>query len=186
MRIGGIHICTLPCMLVTAILLVVMLAEGQAPSLPKPGPEMARLDFLVGTWAYTEAYEATAMGPAGSGKGTMTVRRGPGGLSLLIDWKTSSSARGETSGHDIYAWDAKAGAYQLIAVSNETPAALIFSGRWEGKDFVVEGTFETPAGPMAVRAVWTDIQPRSVRTALYLGTPGGQMQRVITGRATKQ
>ncbi|MGH9795737.1 MAG: hypothetical protein ACRD5G_13275, partial [Candidatus Acidiferrales bacterium] len=162
MRIGGIHICTLLCMLVMAILLVVMLAEGQAPSLPKPGPEMARLDFLVGAWQYTETYEAGTMGPAGSGKGTMTVRRGPGGLSLLIDWKTSSSARGETSGHDIYAWDAKAGAYQLIAVSNETAAASIFSGRWEGQDFVVEGTFETPAGPMAVRAVWSDIQPRSV------------------------
>jgi hypothetical protein len=40
-------------------------ALAQEPAMPKPGPEMERVRFLVGTWDLKGEYAKSAMSPQG-------------------------------------------------------------------------------------------------------------------------
>jgi len=67
-------------------------AEGQM-SMPmsKPSPEMQKLSkMVVGTWNFTEKQEPSPWAPKGAtGKGTAVFKNGPGGLSVIQDYKSS-------------------------------------------------------------------------------------------------
>jgi len=69
-------------------------AEGQM-SMPmaKPAPEMQKLSkIVVGTWSTTEKHEPSPWAPKGAtGKGTAVFKNGPGGLSVIEEYKSSSN-----------------------------------------------------------------------------------------------
>src|SRR5215470_10615770 len=75
----------------------------------KPSPEMQKLSkIVVGTWSTTEKMEPAPLAPKGaSGKGTATFKNGPGGLSLIQDYK-SSGTMGSFTGHGVMWWDPQA------------------------------------------------------------------------------
>src|SRR3954462_14621095 len=60
---------------------------------PKPSAEMKRLSRAIGgRWQVEEKYETTPFTPqGGEGKGTATIHRGPGGLSLITNYSSNGS-----------------------------------------------------------------------------------------------
>jgi hypothetical protein len=67
-------------------------AAPPAMHMPKPGPEMARLQAFVGNWNVEENHEPGLFGPGGKDHGVAPTHLGPGGLSFLVDFKSSGGA----------------------------------------------------------------------------------------------
>ena len=160
-------------------------AAATAPAPPKPGPEMQKLHFLVGTWSYTEKYAPSDFGPAGQGTGNMTCKVGPGGFSVLCDFR-GVGTMGESIGHEIHTWDPKDKKYKSASVGNQWPGMMHSTGQAEGKDLVFMGTLEIGGNKLNFRTAWTDMQAKSVKFNVSFAPPGQPLKVVVTGQATKK
>jgi hypothetical protein len=165
-------------------------AGGQmAMSVAKPSPEMEKLSkMVVGTWNTTEKHEPSPWAPKGAtGKGTVVFKNGPGGLSLVQDYKSSSSM-GSFAGHGVMWWDAKVGGYQGVWCDSMTPAGCQISKgitKWEGNNLVGTDESEMMGQKMAMKESWTDITPDSFTFVMDGGPPGGEMKRMMTIKYTR-
>ena len=117
-------------------------APSMADMMNKPGPEAAKLKGMVGTWNVQETMETSPMGPGGKGHGVSHVSSGPGGLSILIDYRSTSGHMKGYKGHGVVAWDGEAKAYKQIWTDNMAPKIMLSTGNWEGGALIMnsEGT----------------------------------------------
>lgn len=162
-----------------------LISLAQAPEPLKPGPEMEKLRFLVGDWTYEEKYEASPFGPAGTGKGTMQCRLGPGGFSIVVDFRTNT-ATGESVGHEIQTWDPAAKKYTFYAVGNEFPGAIVSTGNWEGNALVMNGTLAAGENKFRFRTRLTRSGSNAAQYTVESATGDEPLKLVVTGRATKK
>src|SRR5580704_10379527 len=73
----------------------------QAMQAPQPGPEMQRLNFLIGSWDTVSEYEKSPMMPnGGKQNGWYKAQLGPGGFSVIADLEEDSPL-GKDLGHEI-------------------------------------------------------------------------------------
>jgi hypothetical protein len=153
----------------------------------KPGPEMEKLKkTFLGTWRTTEKHEPSMWMPkGGTGKGTATYKLGPGGLSLIEDYRSSSSMGGKFMGHGVIWWDDKEKGYKSIWCDNMSPGGCEVSrgvGRWEGNAIMFDN--ETEMGEqkmkMTMKEVITDITPKGFTFTMDMGPTGGEIKRVMT------
>jgi hypothetical protein len=102
-------------LIVVALLINFSLARGGAPSIsppqkPKPPPELEKLlNALVGTWSISE--------DDGTGKvtqGEEVWRQEPGGMPLIEEYHSETSAGKDAYDYAALWWDAKAQQYQGI------------------------------------------------------------------------
>lgn len=141
-------------------------AQGGMPPAPKPSPEMQKMAKLfVGKWTAVTTTVAGGGMPATEAKGEATFYRGPGGLSLIEDFKSDGGSFGAFRGHGITYWDDKAKNFTGIWCDTMTPTGCANGGtsKWEGDKIV--GFMEMPdeKGVMAkYRMAYSDIKPDSV------------------------
>lgn len=85
---------------------------------PQPPHEMAALYPRIGTWNVVIRTEPGESAPKGGlDKGVMTMKKGPGGFSIVQDfWSRGSS--GYTVGQSYAWWDAAAKAYKSVWCDN--------------------------------------------------------------------
>jgi hypothetical protein len=146
---------------------------------------MAQLRALVGTWTTEEVYEATSMGPGGTGSGVNTTRLGPGGFSILMDQR-SKGTMGAFSGHGVYAWDAAARMYRASWVDSMTAGLQFWTGRKEGDTLVFTGEVTLMDGKkIATRDVWSDFTPTSHTITSYYNDGSGE-KKSMTIQFTRQ
>ncbi|HWP43517.1 MAG TPA: DUF1579 family protein [Blastocatellia bacterium] len=158
--------------------------EGMQPA--RPGPEMEKIKFQLGTWKTTEKHEAGQGYPGGEGKGTMVVRPGPGGLSLIMEYTSSSSVIGPFSGLGITVWDAEARTYKNYWVDSFTAGLMEMTGNWQGKDFVLTGQAKQMGKTYTMKEVITDITPTSYTLKMYMSEDGGPEWLAMTIKAVKK
>ena len=163
-------------------------AEGGQMSMPmaKPSPEMQKLSkMVVGTWSAAEKHEPSPWAPKGAtGKGTAVFKNGPGGLSLVQDYKSSSSM-GSFSGHGIMWWDAQAGGFK--GVWCDPGGCTVHKGlsKWEGDNLVGSDEMDMMGQKMAVKEGWSNITANSFTFIMDGGPPGGEMKRMMTIKYTR-
>ncbi|MGH9367478.1 MAG: hypothetical protein ACRD3M_07370 [Thermoanaerobaculia bacterium] len=89
--------------------------QTEKKSGPQPGRQMQKLvNALSGTWSIREEYEPSEMMPNGGvGQGQEVWRAGPGGLSLVEEYRSKTSI-GEVVGLSVTWWDEKAQGYQAL------------------------------------------------------------------------
>lgn len=139
---------------------------GGMPPMAKPSPEMQKLNkALAGKWTAVTKTEAMGGMPGGEAKGEATFRRGPGGLSLIEEFKSEGGGFGSFRGHGVTYWDDKGKQFAGIWCDSMTPTGCQDGGnsKWEGDKVV--GFMEMPdeKGKMAkYRMTYSDIKPDSV------------------------
>ena len=108
---------------------------------PKPSAEMKKLARAIGgRWQVDEKYEVTPFTPqGGEGKGSATIHRGPGGLSLITNY-VSNGSMGEVHGAGITTWSSEDKAFKQFWVDNGSPAGALWMGKWDGENLVFTGT----------------------------------------------
>jgi hypothetical protein len=102
---------------------------------------MRRLSHLIGGhWLVEEKYEVTAITPqGGEAKGSEIVHRGPGGLSIVVNY-SSAGTMGETRGEGIFTWSPADNAYKLFWVDDGAPGGELWLGKWEDESLVFSST----------------------------------------------
>jgi hypothetical protein len=126
-----------------------------------PAPEMRKLGPLVGAWAleerwadprrYKRGHYEGVPGPGGSG--TLTVRPGPGGFSLVGEYD-ARNPMGHVTGMIVLAWDPRERRYELDEIHSAFPGVLHLTGRFEKGDLVFRGSDAREGEPRRVVVVW--------------------------------
>ena len=151
-----------------------------AMEMPKPGPEMAKIKSMLGTWHVQDIHEPGFMGPGGKGHGTGQVTLGPGGLSLIIEYKCAAGPMKGYRGHGIVAWDGEAKAYKQAWTDNMAPMLMQSAGSCVGDTIVMntEGTMMGKA--FKSRDTFTGIGPDGYTITTEVSMEGGPMKKVMT------
>ncbi len=159
-------------------------AEAQMQA-PQPGPEMAKLQFLVGSWKVSAEYEKSPMTPQGGKEtGWYKAYLGPGGFSVIADFE-EDGPMGKEIGHEVLSWDPKKSAYTTVTVGNNFPGAVIGAAHWEGENLVTEIQFDEGGSTAHLRSVYSNIQSKSTHIEESFQTGGGAYQLMWKADATK-
>lgn len=151
-----------------------------ASMMNKPGPEAAKLKSLVGTWNVEETVEESPMGPAGKGHAVNHVTLGPGGMSIIIDYR---STRGHMKGYralGVLAWDGEAKAYKQVWTDNMMPMLGISTGAWEGDKLVMNSEGTMMGKPFKGRDTLTGIGTDTFTLTSEMSMDGSPMAKMMT------
>lgn len=150
--------------LIAGLLCVMGCAALRAPAqegIPKPGPEMERIKFLVGTWETKGEYLKSKMVPNGAkADGWYKAQPGPGGFSLIADFEEDGPF-GKEVGHQVFSWDPQKNWYTVVTVGN-FPGAVVGHARWEGDNLVTEADVDTGGMKFSERSVYSNVKEKSV------------------------
>jgi uncharacterized protein DUF1579 len=151
----------------------------------KPGPEMEKLNFQLGTWTTQEKHEPMMGFNGGEGKGVINVKAGPGGLSLVTDYK-SVGPMGNFTGFGVAFWDAEEKVYKSYWLDNSTAGSMNTTGRWEGKELIFTGEMKMQGQSYSLKEVYTDITPTSYTMQMFMNEGSGPLKLAFTLKAKKK
>lgn len=153
---------------------------------PKPSPEMKKLaKAMVGRWQAEEKYEVTPFSPqGGEGKGTETIHRGPGGLSILINYK-SSGTMGEYSGTGIITWSPQESAYRQFWVDSGSPGGELWMGKWEGDAVIFTNTQKMGEQTAHWKQTISGLGTEVLTVTFEMGPSDTELKRFMTFKFTR-
>jgi hypothetical protein len=156
---------------------------------PKPCPQVERLlRAFEGTWAINEEIAPDSTLPKGAtGKGMIVWRPGPGGFSVVEDYKSKQGAR-EVTGLGVFWGDESAGGYHSIWCDSTNPGGCISFknvARWEGTQLVLVEDYKTNGKQFTFKEVFGDIAPGTFTQTLFGGEIGGELKVDQTIHARK-
>ena len=153
-----------------------------AKQAPQPGPEMQRLNFLLGDWTMDGEYLKSPMtGNGAKQTGLYKAHLGPGGFSIIADFEADSTLDNEI-GHELFTWDPKKDAYTTVTVGNGFPGAIIGTAKWEGDNLVLQTDF----GTMHLRAVYSHVGEKTIQIEESYQTGDAPYQLIWKASATKK
>jgi len=148
--------------------------------MPQPAPEMEKLTkALAGNWLIQEKVFPGPFAPqGGSGRGSESIKRGPGGFSLLMDYQ--GSALGPFSGHGVATWSPATKQYETAWVDSFTPGGIFtMTGKWEGDKLVFTGVDMSTGSPLQTRHTYSNITPTSFTYTMEMGPSADKMQKFM-------
>ena len=157
----------------------ICLAQPAGMEMPKPGPEMEKMKWMVGKWNVTETHEKSPWGPGGPGKGTAVVTLGPGGFSQVMEYNSTGPA-GKFTGHGVTAWDPNTKSYRGAWADSMTPGIMTMECKEEGKDVVCSGENMMDGKKMAMRSRAVNPNPAGWSEVMEISMDGGPYQKMIS------
>lgn len=149
---------------------------------PKPSPEIEKLTkWMVGTWQTEEKFAPApewGMPNGGSGKGISVVKLGPGGFSVIDDYK-SRNVMGRFAGHGVTYWDPAEKVYKSFWIDSMSGKGESSTGKWEGNDLVFIGEGEMQGKKFQTLGKMTNITPTSYTLTLS-NSLSGEMKEGLT------
>ena len=148
--------------------------------MPQPAPEMEKITrSLVGNWVVQEKVFPGEMAPNGaSGKGSESIKKGPGGFSLLMDYQ--GSALGPFTGHGVTTWSPAKKKYETAWVDSMTPGGVFtMTGEWQGDKLVFTGTDSSMGTPMQTRHTYSNFTPTTFTYTMEMGPSAEKLQKVM-------
>ncbi|MEL6443668.1 MAG: DUF1579 family protein [Bacteroidota bacterium] len=135
-----------------ALLLLVPVASSQQPT-PCTQPEVAALDFWLGTWDLT-----WTNADGSDGKGTNTIAKTLGGWVVLEDFQDTTPGGTGFAGQSVSVFDARSGLWKQTWVDN-AGGYLLFTGTPDAEPMEVRtAPFQNPQGQTQInRMTWTDV-----------------------------
>jgi hypothetical protein len=151
---------------------------GQAPALPKPGPEHEVLKVDVGTWDATVEVSMAPGAPPMTSKGVEVNRLGCGGLCLITEF-TGEMMGGAFLGHGVMTWDVVRKKYVGSWTDSMSGGLAITEGTYDPRTKRFTGTMEGPdatGNVMKSRSVVEYTQDGRAMTAYATGPDGKETQ----------
>lgn len=158
-----------------------------APSASPGKAEMQKLRALIGDWTTTEKYEANEISPkAGSGTGRARLYWGPGGLTVIQNYRSKNNVFGDFEGYTLVFWDAQAAEFKNLWCDSMMGCYAQFgSGKWEGDTLAFSTQVNYRGKRVAMRDTYSDIKPNSFTLAEEVSIEGGPMKPLLTVRYSK-
>jgi hypothetical protein len=154
-----------------------------------PAPEMRKLAALSGTWDFKETWREPLRYkrgdyegfPGSGGYGTLIVRPGPGGFSVLFDYD-ARNPMGRVTALSVLSWDPSRKLFELDEIHGAFPGVLHLTGRFEKGDLVFRGQDSRAGDARAVRLVWKGLG-EDAWTASWSEAGGhGRLEEVVATR----
>jgi hypothetical protein len=153
----------------------------------EPAPEIRKLAALAGTWELKETWKEPIRykrgdyegHPGAGGYGTLTVRPGPGGFSVLFDYD-ARNPMGHVTALMVLSWDPGRRVFELDEIHGAFPGVLHLTGRFEMGDLVFRGEDSRTGDKRAVRLVWKGLGEDTWRAITSAAGERGRMEDVVT------
>ncbi|HUK25089.1 MAG TPA: DUF1579 family protein [Terriglobales bacterium] len=165
------------------LVLAALSAFGQMP-MPKPGPEVKKLDYFVGSWTMEGEMKPGPMGPGGKFTGSETDEWMPGGFFLEAheEFKTPMGD-GTAKAFMGYDTEGKMYTYHSFASTGESENS---TGMLEGDTW--NWTSDEKMGGQTLKGKYslTMLSPTSYSFKFEVSPDGTTWNTVMEGKATKK
>lgn len=147
---------------------------------------------LTGRWKTREKYDRfESLGVAElSSEGEYVWRGGPGGLTLLEEYRTKTPI-GELIGFGVFWWDQTRQLQHLFCANVDPAGCALFppphlpSPAWNGKELVLDNEVSIAGKTYAWREVITITSATTFAVTIDIGESRTRMRRWLTSQATK-
>lgn len=171
---------------VTVLLVLAMpcLAFGQVltPQPPKPGPEVQRLGYFVGTWKYVGE---VLTDPKGTYAGTVTWEWFPGGFSVVAKAEGTGVRGGPMNEMMTIGYSDTEKTYLSYTVSRSGAGRTIRKYAVNGSVWTCEEEAAVSGRPAKSRFTITEVPPASYTWKVERSVEGGPWTQTIDLKATK-
>jgi hypothetical protein len=155
-------------------------AQGQAS---KPGPEVQKLAYFVGSWKYEGETKASDFGPAGKFSGEETCEWFTGGFQVVCHFNETSPI-GKATGMNVMAYNQEEKAYTMYSISSRGEN---MSAKGEFAGATMNTTWEGKIGgkPAKVRGTLVQVSPAEYTFKMEGSIGGGPWVEIGEGKETK-
>ncbi|MFY9574250.1 MAG: DUF1579 family protein [Blastocatellia bacterium] len=164
------------------LFLTVVSQAQETPKMPKPGPEVEKLLYYVGTWNAEYVLKSGPMGPGGKVTAVDRSQMLPGGF-FVITHTDGNGAMGELKGLSIMGYDADQKVYTYDAFNNFGEAEH-FTGTVQSDTWTWTSERKMGGKPTKLRFIAKQVSPTIYTMKFEMGGDGG-WTTVMEGRATK-
>jgi Protein of unknown function (DUF1579) len=172
--------------IVSAVCFVVFCAGASlaqdASQMPKPGPELKRLQYYVGTWKSEFDMKAGPMGPGGKMVGTDQSQMMAGGF-FVVTHTDGKTAMGEIKELAVMGYDAAAKVYTYDAFNNLGEADH-FKGTVQGDTWTWTSESNVAGKVTKMRFTSKEVSPTMYTMKLEMATDSG-WTTVMEGKSHK-
>jgi hypothetical protein len=170
-------------MIVLAAMLCSAMASAQNPPMPKPGPEVEKLKYFVGTWKLEGDVKPGMMGPGGKYTGLDRNEWMSGGF-YVVGHNTGAVSMGKFTGTSYLGYnpEEKVYTYHEFDSTGENVSA---KGNLEGDTWT--WTSEDKMNGKLVKSRFTEkiTSPASYDFKYEASIDGGEFATIMEGKATK-
>src|SRR5262245_28406395 len=168
------------------LLIVAHAASGHAATAqqPKPGPEVQKLGYYLGSWRGEGETKGGPFGPAGKLSSTTTCEWFAGGFQLVCRGEETGPT-GKRTFLNIRAYDESAKAYTEYGISNFCESEYDTGGTIVGnkKTFVMDS--EVGGKPTKLRYTEVQVSPTFFTYQAEASVGGGPWTVIAEGKVTK-
>ncbi|MGA8150648.1 MAG: DUF1579 family protein [Terriglobales bacterium] len=170
--------------LLTAVLLAIALQSQAQMEMPKPAPELQKLDYFLGTWTLEGDLKPGPMGPGGKMTETEICKWMDGGyfLTLSSDFKSSM---GNGTGIAYMGWNADDKVYTFDEFDSLGEAEHS-KGTLDGDTWTWSGEDKMAGQMVKNHFIIKQLSPTSYTFKFEMSMDGTTYTTVMDGKATKQ
>jgi hypothetical protein len=156
-------------------------AGGQAPPMPKPGPEHEVLKLEQGVWNAVVEFSPEPGKPAAKSKGVETNTIACGGLCLVTDFKGELAPGMAFEGHGIATWDAARKKYVGTWMDSMSSTLSTSEATFDAAAKRMNGSMEAPdmTGKVVKMRSTTDLKDGQRVFTMYSPGPDGKEVQVL-------
>ena len=167
-----------------AALCLPLILQAQAPPMPKPGPEVKKLDYFMGTWKIEGEVKSSPHSPGGKVSGTHHIEWMPGDF-FLVTHSDFKSPMGEWKGLAVWGYkaDDKVYTYQEYDSTGESFSA---TGTVQGDTWTWLSESKMGGKVMKGRYTVNVVSPTSYTFKYEMASDSGEWNALMEGKATKQ
>lgn len=141
--------------------------------------DLAPLAFMLGTWRVAEIHDAGPMGKGGRGLGEMVARAGPGGTSLVIDYRSLEGPVIGFSMLEIFTFEREKNRFQQAYVTSWSKGLVVVVGERLDSGFVFERKIDRNGRVFHSRGTIQEISKASFVMESHMAPAGGDSTRTM-------
>ena len=157
---------------------------AQAPTPPKPAPELQKLAFFAGRWNETVNANASPMGPAGKSTLTSTCEWFPGGFTLVCK-EDGTGPMGPEHGMALFGYSTDRKHYTYYGYNNSGGLDQVLYGDLTGDTWNWEWESAPGSPPMKFRVTVKQTSTDSYTFKFEASAAGGSWNTISEGTDTR-
>ncbi len=171
--------------MIVMILLGLSTAVFAQMEMPKPGPELKKLDVFVGSWTLEGTTKPSEMGPGGTVTENEKCEWMDGGYFLVchIDYKSQNMGNGVGTSFMGYSNEEKAYTYREFTSTGEFEDSR---GSLNGDTWIWTGDEKMGGMTMKGRFTMKITSPTSYTFSFEMSQDGTKWNEIMDGKATKK
>jgi len=159
-------------------------ADVPANQAPKPGPEVQKLAYYVGSWTGEGETKGGPLGPAGKLSSKQTCKWFTGGFQVICEGEETGPT-GTRSFLNVLGYDPEAKSYTQYSVSSLGESEDDRGGNWTGDKLIFIMNQDAGADHVQIRYTEEHLSPTLYSYKAEAAVNGGPWAVIATGRITK-